>query len=602
MTRAFGQRVRYADAAMRANPLAFLLSLLLCAGCYGALGPGPNPDDGADDDDDDDASDDDDTTEDPPFGLTCLPITQTVSNTWGNTLTLQLEAEEFDHDGNSTPVEDGSWSLISGGGSVNSDGLFTSFGDHGGVSLVQVQVLSTSAVCEIVIEIEGSDNVSGDPDLPTAIDSASVDSDDGCAAQFTYPLAGAVMPGSFPPPLVQWDANGNDAHALTLSSEYTTITVYTFSDSYQVTDAYWNSLTEWDPGTVVTMSLVSGDWNGSGFTGDVCTAEEALELEVTDFDLNGTIVYWEPSIVQGLKRIDFGSTSNADFPVTALTCVGCHGVNLANPNRLAIADQLSVQVVDASDPTNPVVTSDFSRSGAAGAMNDDGTRMIRSNMLSFGGGDLILEDVDANGATINTLPTGGAGQAFANWSPDGTTVVYGACDSGSSEYGATNCSLRTIESGSGDTWSNDQSLLDAGADENLYYPVISPDSDWVVYNRAVGTGDAHDSYDNPAGELWIIDLDGAGDPIFMDAATALGDKNSWPKFAPEVPGDYTWMAFSTNRPYGNTTDDISQIWLAALDLSAAAAGEDPSFAPVWLPGQSITAGSYIPVWIPRYTP
>ena len=513
---------------------------------------------------------------------------------------VQLSAEEFDEDGNGTPVTDGVWSVISGGGSVDSAGEYTTQGDHGGQVLVQVQVLSVTSVCELFIEVQGEENASGDPGLPVAFDAAAVTTSDACAAQFTYPLDGAVMPGSFPSPLVQWDANGNDAHALTLSSEYTTLTVYTFADQLQVTDAYWASLTAYDPGTVVEMSLVSGDWNGSGFTGDVCTSSSALQLEVTDYDLNGTIIYWEPSVVQGLKRIDFGSTVNADFPVTALTCVGCHGVNLANPNRIAIADQFSVQVVDVSDPSTPVVESSIARMGAAGAMNPDGDRMVRSNMISFGGGDLVLEDVDNNGAEINTLPTAGAGQAFANWSPDGGTVVYGACDQGGSEYGATNCSLRTIESLVGDTWANDQSLVEAGANENLYYPVISPDSAWVVYNRASGASQS--SYDNLSGELWIIDIGGVGGPISMAGATAPGVKNSWPKFAPESPGDYTWIAFSTSRPYGNTTDSVSQIWLAALDLDAAASGDDPSFAPVWLPGQSTSAGSYIPVWIPRYTP
>lgn len=612
---------------MRASPMVFLAPALLSAaialvGCYDWGGPDDDtaPDDdaggddsGEEDDDsgsaDDDAADDDSDGDDddatPPEGLACLPASQSLANTWGNEVQVQLSAEVFDEDGDGVPAEGVVWSVVQGGGQVDSDGLYTSFGDHGGQVLVQAQVLSETSYCEILIEIEASENVSGDPDLPAAAAGAQVVADDSCAATFTYPIDGSAMPGSFPPPLIQWNAGGAGAHVLTIASDWTTVTVFTFQDHWQVEAAYWESLTTLDPGTTLTMTLASGDWNGSSFAGDLCTAEAALVMDVVDGSLDGTIIYWEPPILgQGLKRIDFGSTTAYDFPVTGpIGCVGCHGVNLANPNRIAMADQMStISVVDATDPTVPIVQGSMARMGAAAGLNPDGDRMVRSAMLVFSGSELILDDVSAGGVPIGPVPTQGAGQAFPSWSPDGGTLVYGACADQATEYGATSCSLRAVESLPGDQWGTDWLIVQAAGDENLYYPAISPDSQWVLYNRAVGPASANSSYDNPQGELWLTDIQGLSQPIMLANATAEGLKNSWPKFAPSTPGDYLWFAFSTTRPYGNLTQATSQIWLAALDMDLAAAGEDPSFAPVWLPGQNLQAGNYIPVWIPRYTP
>ncbi len=610
---------------MRLDPILRLiaaLALLLAAACYDLSGDDDATDDddageddddtsGADDDDssspddddsgpdDDDAGDDDDAT--PPEGLTCLPETQELSNAWGDTLEVQLTAEVFDESGDSVPAEGVGWSVVQGGGNVDSDGLYTNNGDSGGQVLVQAQVLSENAYCEILIELEITDNVTGDPDIVSEADSTPVSVDDGCAATFTYPLDGSAMPGSFPPPLIQWDPGGNDAHVLTLASSYTTVTAFTLADNYQVSDAFWASLTAFDPGTTLTMSLASGDWNGSSFTGGLCTASQELSMEVVDGNLDGTILYWEPPLFgQGLKLIDFGSTTNYDLTVGgAIGCVGCHGVNLANPNRLAFADQLSaVSVVDASDPTTVIVQGQM-MNGAAAALNPDGSRMVRSTMLS-GSGDLQLDDVDNGGTNIGAVPAQGAGQAFPDWSADGGTLVYGSCDSGGTEYGADNCSIRAVEALPGDQWGTDWSVVQASAGESLYYPTISQDSFWVLYNRAAGG--VTNSYDNPDAELWLTDIDGLLTPIYLENATAEGVKNSWPKWAPETPGDYTWFAFSTSRPYGNVTDGVSQIWLAAMDMDQATLGDDPSFAPVWLPGQNTGAGNYIPIWIPRYLP
>ena len=62
-----------------------------------------------------------------------------------------------------------------------------------------------------------------------------------------------------------------------------------------------------------------------------------------------------------------------------------------------------------------------------------------------------------------------------------------------------------------------------------------------------------------------------------------------------------WLAFSSKRAYGNITDNQAQIWVAAVDLTIAGSGPDPSFPPVWLPGQDVGSSNHTPAWVPRYT-
>ena len=67
-----------------------------------------------------------------------------------------------------------------------------------------------------------------------------------------------------------------------------------------------------------------------------------------------------------------------------------------------------------------------------------------------------------------------------------------------------------------------------------------------------------------------------------------------------------WVAFSSRRPYGtevNTaglSNSLPQLWFAALTLSEINAG-DPSWSPVWLPGQNPNQtspyGNHTPQWV-----
>ncbi len=572
---------------------------------------------GDDDDDDSSASGDDDSQED-PFGLQCSPELTTLAATYGVTTDVQLSAAVVNEDGSTVPAEGETWTVLNGfGGSVDANGLYTTPSDHGGAGEVQVSLGSESDTCAFEITMEGEINEAGDSNLSGSAGSATTTADDGCAADFIYPINGSIMPGAMVPPVFQWDAAaGANMYVLQLSSEWTNFTVYTSSTSWTPSTGEWGSLTTFDPGTEVEATLLAGNWNGSAFSGGLCQSTVSYSLEVSDYGITGTVFYWSPAAFGGgIKRIDIGSNSNSavSFPGTSMgACVGCHNANLGNPSRISVVE------FGGFDPNNPLNMNPVSiwdintgsptqvqggSSGLYGALNNDGTRLIRSPMLTTSGA-LELENA-ATGSGLGTVPVQ-TPAVFPNWSADGTKVVYSHCDStessssdggsSASQMSASGCSLRIIEANSNDTFGTDSMLLESDGVENLYYPALSPDGDWVVYNRAA-TGD---SYANPLAELWIISASG-GTPIRLDNAN-LGDglTNSWPRWSPDT-GDYSWVAVSSKRDYGNVAPSPpSQIWLSAIDLSQAASGLDPSHPPVWLPGQSTSEDGHTPVWVPRY--
>ncbi len=160
-----------------------------------------------------------------------------------------------------------------------------------------------------------------------------------------------------------------------------------------------------------------------------------------------------------------------------------------------------------------------------------------------------------------------------------------------------------------------------------YYPCVSEDSQWVVfdqsncggnpngtdvnYNGSAGYGTGVcDGYDDSTARLFLVDKGGLA-VVALDQAnggTASYD-NSWPRFGPTVTTfrgqKLYWVAFSSRRPYGvqNNTGGLvtsqPQLWFAALVPGGAG---DPSFAPVWLPGQNPAgngspAGNHTPQWV-----
>ncbi len=164
-----------------------------------------------------------------------------------------------------------------------------------------------------------------------------------------------------------------------------------------------------------------------------------------------------------------------------------------------------------------------------------------------------------------------------------------------------------------------------------YYPVITEDSKWVVYNQSScggnsGASDVNynapnpapgygfgvcDGYDDSTAQLYLVNVDGTSNLPLNNANGNQPYDNSWPRFSPDVSQfrgqTLYWVAFSSRRPYGvqNNTGGLMgsqpQLWFAGIAVGEINAG-DPSFAPVWLPGQNPAGngtpyGNHVPQWV-----
>ena len=167
-------------------------------------------------------------------------------------------------------------------------------------------------------------------------------------------------------------------------------------------------------------------------------------------------------------------------------------------------------------------------------------------------------------------------------------------------------------------------LVPREAGVTSYYPAISDDDKFVVFNQSSCSGPANnptswgsgacDGYNDISARLFVVPSTG-GTPVALTNANG-GDApettNSWPRWSPDH-GTFRgktlyWVAFSSRRQYGlslasGAGSDATkpQLWFAAIAIDPTAPlTTDPSFAPFWLPGQDPDLagprGNHTPAW------
>jgi hypothetical protein len=160
-----------------------------------------------------------------------------------------------------------------------------------------------------------------------------------------------------------------------------------------------------------------------------------------------------------------------------------------------------------------------------------------------------------------------------------------------------------------------------------YYPCISEDSKYIVfnqstcgtdpdinYNGSAGYGTSTcDGYDDSSAKLWWVPISGGATKRLDNAnGGSMNYDNSWPRFSPDVGmfrgATLYWVAFSSRRPYGSQLNTGTlmtsqpQLWFTGV-VAGENIATDPSRAPVWLPGQNamqstgMVVGNHVPQWV-----
>lgn len=474
-------------------------------------------------------------------------------------------------DGSEEPLPEAEWTLSNRTvGGITSDGTFAASSENGGVSNVTARYAGLEASGLLTV-IFANELVEGGVD-PAAFEVPRTPH----TGLWAYPADGVNLPRNTPSLQFQWADVGASAARLRFRSAITDLTVYTTGTSWTADEPTWSALVGTNAGGAVEVEL-------SLLVGSEVWSEDLITVNVNRFDARGNIYYWSTS-ASGIRKIPYGGNAE-DFLTAATTgyCVGCHSVRGDQIAYTFDGGNGALGLRNISAGTD-VLAHDSGVSGNFNTLSPDGNWML----VAFGGAILLYDA--RTGALVQEVAVGEPA-THPDWSPDGSQIVLVLKAPGGEDWTFSGGRLAVVDVGPGPTFGAPRLLFDPGAGLNAYYPSWSPDGEWVAFNVSTG-----DSYADPDAMVWVIDGAGQRAVELVEANVTSGITNSLPRWAPLPDDEVLWLAFSSNRAYGNVTAGNPQIWVTGFDPARAASGEDPSWPAFWLPGQDSGQSNHIPMW------
>ena len=374
-------------------------------------------------------------------------------------------------------------------------------------------------------------------------------------------------------------------------------------------------------------------------------AESApIDVRWTFSSLSGGLYYWrayDHDKSSGVARFDLDQPgkpaekyfqSDPDSPPIATgdahPCVGCHAIS-ADGKKMGLTFGGSIPsafgLLDIAKKTY-LAQKTTSTEGFATTTTfaPDGSRLVNGFR-----GQLLLRMADATLSDVGgpLFPSTGELLALPYWSGDGKTLSFVGWKPG--ENGASTSNTGDVVRG-GEIWIAESDGASFPGTPRLVvprvtgrtetYPATSDDSKWMVFNETRCDGpptpgpygnDPCDGYDDPSARLKLVLATGGTSIELARANGAQTWTSSWPRFSPSHKKyrgkNLYWIAFSSRRPYGlrlagsNDGSTKPQLWFAAVLLDdAGTLTADPSYAPVWLPGQNdpdAVSGNHVPQWV-----
>jgi hypothetical protein len=513
--------------------------------------------------------------------------TLTIKNRALQTLTYTVVA--VDPAGVETDVTaQASLSVPSGFAEFASNTL-SSVGNVLGKTQVTASFQGFDSITALTIKGEESRVEPGAPiDSEALFDSSTVDS----ARQLTvlYPPQDVVVPRSLGDLDVHWASATDDVFEVTLKNEISSLRVFVPVGTQGKTMKFLP--TDWIRAIGVQPKIEISIRGLNSASPSTVSQSEPVRITASDTDMQGGIYYWSTGAGGGFWRHDMAKPGQAAESYLDATeagqCVGCHVLTRDGKRMLVTYIDSNAALYDVASKTK--------LAQIPGTGNYDLFTYHPSGnvLISQSGNNLRVLD-GTSGAELATEPLV-ENMIQPDFSPLGDKLVYvGGETSGSHHvvYGAGAIMSRSYDAAN-HTFGTPQEVLRNG--QKIYYPVVSPDGQWIAYNTAA-TGN---SVSNANGEIWVVKIDGTKATKLTSANIDLGMGNSWARWAPfaqTVNGESIfWLTFSSQRPYGVFGPTRPQIWMSAFSPSRAEAGLDPSMPAFRLPFQDLTVGNHIGQW------
>jgi hypothetical protein len=503
-----------------------------------------------------------------------------------------------------------------------------------GISNVVARASGKSASAQLRIELDARIVLGGAPDDAAELfpDDRSADATGAePAPRITYPSDQTLLPRNLGALQQQWRAGAElDLFELRFDGELAHVRYYTSERSLALDAAAFARLAASSAGA----PLVSSVRGLSRAARETVYASQPVTLLFSREPVPGAIYYWSTANT-GVMRAHLSAPSATKFfpdpsAADATKCVGCHTVSrdgrrlaagydgerlrmVTVPDRQLLIPNASNAPTAPAEPVEPVEPAPMMKppkpppmdkplEGPAygwGTFNPGGTRFLYASK-----GKLALLDVASGERLLEIALPEMTRATHPDWSPDGRYVAisYGASDRGDKNKEVIGSSIaRMPVQDDGTLGPPEVLLMSEAADDTLFFPVYSPDSQWLAFARARGK-----SKDNANTELLLLRADGSGGPIALDRLNhsvggetgIAGIGNTMPTWAPGADSEALWLAFSSLRDYGETLIAVQrdQLWAGALDPSRIARGEDPSYAAFWLPFQDPAESNHRAFW------
>jgi Tol biopolymer transport system component len=476
------------------------------------------------------------------------------------------------------------------------------------------------------------------------------------AASFAiaYPLAGSLFPENVAPIAIQMAKSDNSQTLARIDFTSGALLAYRYyapcTASPTTANACVVSITgDFAPQLAgvsetddvqLTVRLVAPD-------GSKLAESSPIALAWSKTKLTGGLYYWttagtgDTTFNTAIARYDFaGDTStpqiylsSADAPAVPQgqsQCIGCHSVS-PDGTRMAfsLGGSLPGYFSDYDVAAKRAVSTQMTNFAGMSTFAPDG-----SSLVTMSYGTLTLRTGDQTLAAMQTplFPEVTEEKSHPFWSPSGQKLAYVSWNPSQADVQAGHVTGDMVQGGqiwitdvNGTAMGTSTNLIPRAANTTSFYPAISDDDHFVVFNQSDCNGPANtpggwgagscDGYNDISATLHLISTNG-GTPVALTNANG-GDAplttNSWPRWSPDH-GTFRgkrlyWVAFSSRRGYGvslasGASHDTTkpQLWFAAVSVDADGSmpAVDPSFAPVWLPGQdpSFTGprGNHTPAW------